>query len=51
MKHYKGYWFYQGRTYTTLHAALLAARAGKASPMIPKIREAIKYESENKGRI
>lgn len=29
MKHCKGYWYYQGREYATLRAALLAAWPGK----------------------
>lgn len=29
MKYCKGYWFYLGRTYATLHAALRAAWPGK----------------------
>lgn len=32
MRYYKGYWYYQGREYATLRAALLAAWSRKEMP-------------------
>lgn len=33
MRCYKGFWFYQGKVYPTLRAALLAAWNGKEKPV------------------